>query len=365
MPLFEKEKRVTSFIVAGEVSGDWIASWYLTSTRQGKESAVIEAVGGEHLKNLGIPLYLHLSLLSVVGVTEIVKKLRELYHHFSGIYKRIVFLSPDKLILVNFSTFNLLLAWFLKRANFKGEIVFLSPPQLWVWGAWRVYILKKAVDKVEVIFPFEVEFYKKYEIKVEYVGHPVLLTSNSFSKIGFGVAVLPGSRPSEIETLLPLFAQCGAYLQLAFPSLELIFCAACPSSAQLIKAFLEKTFPLLRYSITQKKEEAFKVAVALTKPGTNTLELAWQGIPSVLCYKVSRLTFALARRVVLVSHMGLANLLLKQEIYPELLQSDCKASEMAKKIFPILEEYKRQPDVYQERRAELARRIRSLFILEQ
>ncbi len=313
------------FISSGELSGDRIAAWYLAGYE--KES-YCEGIGGDFLKQQGIVLYERMEKLSFVGVTEILKNLRYIFRFLDTVTRYILNNKFEEVLLVDFPGFNLMLAKKLKQAKPNLKIVYLSPPQLWVWGAWRINKIKRYIDKLVVIYPFEVDWYKKRGVDALWLGYPfyndyAYITAEKQKKI----AILPGSRRSETESLLPFFIEVIHFLRQRHPELKFVI----PLAESFTKDFIEeklKEYGLYDIEIVagDKKNMALAECIlAISKPGTATLQLALMRIPTIIIYKTSWITYFVARIVANVKYMGLANLLLNREIVPEFIQGNCNS----------------------------------------
>ncbi len=243
----------------------------------------------------------------------------------------------DQVVLVDFPGFNLRLAKFLKKIKPELEITYLAPPQVWIWGKWRIRKLKKFCDKFIVLYPFEVEWYKKNGMDVEFLGNPVcskiLPYINNRVIDKNKIAILPASRDYELDNLLPAFAKVIKKIKLAFPKIKIVFPIAASFSVSKVEEKLRK-FGLFNCGrdvfIVQgekaKLKELSECCMAITKPGTISLELAILSIPAISVYKTSWITYFLGKLVVNIKYMSLPNLFLNKEVYKEFIQGKCKAN---------------------------------------
>ena len=323
------------FIVTGELSGDITAAWYVKRLQLENSEAEIHAVGGDNLQALGVTIFKRFEELNVVGVFEILRHLPKILHILNELIEHIKSNGFDEVILVDFPGFNLRLAKKLKSLDPKIKVTYLAPPQLWCWGAWRVNKLRKYCDNVIVLYPFEVEWYKQRGVTAQWLGNPVYdslhqyfpLTENKEKLIAF----LPGSRKAEIERFLPIFRDIVKNFVLRHPDVKFVIPLASSLSDDFIKQQLEKSglnvySNKLIFTRTDKEkfEKLSECCLAVTKPGTVSLELALLKVPAVMIFKISWLTYILARPLVKVKYMSLPNLLLDFPLYKELVQSDCK-----------------------------------------
>ncbi|MFH1462011.1 MAG: lipid-A-disaccharide synthase [bacterium] len=345
------------FIVSGELSGDQAGAWYLQKLKESSD-VNCSAVGGEFLKSAGAELYENIEKLNITGVVEVLGKLRFVFKFLNRLSKYIVNNNFEQVVLVDFPGFNLMLAKRLKKLDPKINIVYLSPPQLWIWGSWRIKKLKKYCDKLVVLYPFEVEWYKSRGLEaVEFIGNPVC---DKFKKylnedlpIKNQIVILPGSRKQEIIKLMPMFAQVIKKIKLLYPNIKIVF----PLAESLDLRFVEKL--LIKYGLYNhgqdvhliiNKDEKIKVlkesCFAITKPGTVTLELALLNVPAIILYKASWLTYFLAKLIVNVKYMGLPNLFLNKPVYKEFIQMDCNADLVFDQVKFLYEGFLKQTDSY-------------------
>jgi lipid-A-disaccharide synthase len=307
----------------------------------------IEAVGGSSIKNTGATIYESIDKLNVAGVVEIIKHMRRILCFLKTLVSYIVEKKFQEVILVDFPGFNLRLAKRLKKANPAIKITYVAPPQLWAWGQWRVNGLKKYCDKLVVLFPFEVDFYKQHGLKAIFLGHPSCDRLGCyFDQMDIDknlIAILPGSRISEIEDLFGVFADVIKKFKRLFPKTKFVLLLAESFSKKILESKIKKfglcdwgSDVLIVQGETEKLQMLSKCCMAITKPGTVTLELALLGIPAVVFYKASWITYILARCVVNIRYMSLPNLLLNNVVYQECIQSDCKSKIIfvrAKKLY--------------------------------
>ena len=323
------------FFVAGELSGDRIAAWYVTKRfgqETGKHSGLIcEGIGGNQMLNVGIELYARFETLNVTGIIEVIKHLPRLNRLISALVTYIKNNDFDEVVLIDFPGFNLRLAQRLKKAVPSLTITYVSPPQLWCWGGWRIKKLKRYCDRIIVMYPFEVAWYKERGVHATWLGSPVYETLRPYLNEPVEkenrIALLIGSRKQEIEKLTPLFAQCLKLLARRFPEITFVIPLASSIDDHFINTmFMQEGLCAYRSRIMLVRGEKNKIkhlqtcCCALSKPGTVTLELALLSIPTVIIYKTSWLTYLIARALIGVRWMGLPNLLAGKEIFKEHIQ---------------------------------------------
>ncbi len=347
-----KPKRI--LLVAGEVSGDLHGASLVEAIRRIDASIHFYGVGGEGLKKQGMDLLYHSSSLSVVGITEVLFKLRSLWKAFQRLKRSLDRERPDLIILIDFPDFNLRLA---KIARRKGvPVLYYVSPQVWAWRPKRVKLIARLVKKMIVFFPFEVPLYEKEGVDVEWVGHPLLdivkpslSKEKAFQRFGLDprrrtVGLLPGSRRQEVERLLPSLLDSAQLLQREIPELQFILPLA-PAIQESALSREMKKFPVpvkvvqgLTYDVMNISE------LLITASGTATLEGAILRKPMVIVYKVSFLSYWIGRAMIRVEHIGLVNLVAGKEIAPELIQDQACAERIAEESLRIL----KNPTLYGE-----------------
>jgi len=345
------------FISTGEASGDALGTWYLKK----QNDLYCEAVGGELLKKSGVKLYKHINELSLTGIWEIVKHIPFIFRFLKQLSTYIVNNNFEEVILVDFPGFNLMLAKRLKKLSPTIKITYLSPPQLWVWGAWRVKKIKSFCDQVIVIYPFEVNWYKQRGVSAVWLGYTFYEKVKPYFELSeqkeHKIAILPGSRKSEIENLLPYLIKVMSLFKQQYSNVRFVLPVAESFNKEFISDKFHGTNLIESTDIVIDQQEKMKAlakcCVAISKPGTSTLEIALLKVPTIIFYKTSYITYYIAKLVVKVEHMGLANLLLGREVSPELIQSDCSVENIFKKASVVYEEFVNDKLAYANRLSEL------------
>ena len=359
------------FIVAGEASGDILGGWYLRKLRQQQSDIMCHAIGGDQLAAAGATLHAPLTDLNIVGIIEIIKHIPYIFSYLKRLADHICAQQYDEIILVDFPGFNMRLGQMLKKRDKNIKITYLSPPQMWAWGAWRLKKLKRISDQLLVIYPFEVEWYAKRGVKVEWVGCPTYdrLTpyfANAQNKQP-KIAMLPASRTSELATLLPIMAKVIKQFKLMHPEVVIVV----PIAGSLAKEEVERKLHELgvgdwgqevRFLVGHDviMRELSTCCMAVTKPGTITLELALLKVPSFVVYKTSWFSYFIARLLVGISYMALPNLLLKDPVFPEFIQGDCRSDTIVAAMNKLYLTYKKNKEGYNKQLEQLAK-VRELF----
>jgi lipid-A-disaccharide synthase len=358
------------YIIAGEASGDLHGSNLIKSLQKNDNQAVIRAWGGDMMAATGADIRKHYRDLAFMGFLEVVKNLRTILNNMAFCKRDILEFKPDVVIFIDYPGFNLRIAkWLYKYQNptfwdapvgvvvknsFRTKMFYYISPQIWAWHTSRVHAIKKMMDKVFCILPFEKDFYKKYNYDVDFIGHPLLdvvkkaknepYTEGSFfselkiqnSKLNLPdgkpvIAILAGSRRQEIEAMLPTMLAVAPY----FPDYQFIVAAAAAQDLGYFDKFL--TYPNVQIVQNQTYEVLKIASAALVKSGTSTLETALFGVPQVVCYKGSAVSFAIAKRVVKIKFISLVNLIMDKEIVKELIQDDFTVENLRSELTKALD----------------------------
>jgi lipid-A-disaccharide synthase len=339
-----KSKKI--LLVAGEVSGDLHGSRLVEAIQSIDPEIQFFGVGGEGLKRVGMKLLYPSQSLSVVGITEVLLKLRPILRALRGLKKSLDRERPDLIILVDFPDFNLRLA---KIAHRRGiPILYYVSPQVWAWRPKRIKLIARLVKKMIVLFPFEVPLYEAAGVDVEWVGHPLLDTvrpalskEKAFQQLGLDpkrrtIGLLPGSRMHEVERLLPPLLASADVLQREIPDLQFVVPLA-PGIPKTILSPWMKNISVPVIVVEGFTYDAMNLSdLLIVASGTATLEGAILGKPMVIIYKVSLLSYWIARALIRVDHIGLVNLVAEKEIAPELIQRDVNPRRIADEAFRIL-----------------------------
>lgn len=327
-------------IVAGEASGDMHGARLIAALKEQAPEAQICGIGGPELTRQGVEILYDSSQLAVVGIVEVISHLSFIREALRTLENRLKEQQPDLLILIDYPDFNLIMA---KKAKRLGIPVFYYiSPQVWAWRSGRVKTIKKLVDRMAVILPFEQEFYRKRGMAVDFVGHPLMdsvrttrtredfLQSLGIAPESTVIGILPGSRKREIAGMLPIFLQAAKHMkdQLVKPVFLLplapTLCEDDLMANGLAEAGVEvKVIREDRYDLMAACE------AVMAASGTVSLELAILNVPMVISYRVSPLTYFLGRRLIKVQYASLVNLVAGREVVPELLQDDAVPGKIA------------------------------------
>jgi lipid-A-disaccharide synthase len=333
-------------IVAGEPSGDLHASNLVKDLKRLNPNLKFFGIGGRLSKNAGIKTIQDIEGLALIGIVEVLKKIFIIRKVYKNLLERIDSEKVDLAILVDYPGFNLRLARELKRRSIP--VVYYISPQVWAWGENRIKIIKGCVKKVVVFFKFEEELYRKNGVDAEFVGHPLLdiakatmteddaLRKYGLSKEKKTIALLPGSRESEVKTLLPIMVSSCKDIYERLGDLQFAVAKYPGLDMDLYKKEIQKSPVEIRVAEGDVYNILGVSDCAIVASGTATLETAIMGAPFVIIYKTKFLTFILYKLVARVRFLGLVNIIAGREIVPELLQSDATPEKIADKVVEIL-----------------------------
>ncbi len=362
------------YIIAGEASGDLHGSNLVKQIYQLDEQANIRCWGGDLMLAEGATVVKHYKHLAFMGFVEVLFNLRTILKNLAFCKEDIRSFNPDVIVLIDYPGFNIKIAEWAKQKKFK-TIYYISP-QVWAWKEQRVKTIKKCVDKMLVILPFEKDYYRKWDYKVDYVGHPLVevierfktdnrqqttddqqrttderparignrqwtmdngrwtttnnqhLTSDNYQSI---IALLPGSRKQEINKKLPIMLQVSK----SFPDFQFIVAKAPGVQDDFYEPFMTPYNNVSAVS-NQTYNLLNRAAAALVTSGTATLETALFGVPEVVCYKGNPISYQIAKRVIKVKYISLVNLIMDKPVVKELIQDDLTAGNCIKELNELL-----------------------------
>lgn len=333
-------------IVAGEASGDIYGAGLIRAVHQQDQAVSFFGIGGSRMREAGAETLVDSADMAVVGLVEVLKHFDVIAAAFLRLKKILLENPPDLLILIDYPGFNLRLAKVAKRAGVK--VLYYISPQIWAWRQGRVKKIKQLVDRMAVILPFEALFYEKAGVPVSFVGHPMadmvaVACSRDEAASSFGldphnriVGLFPGSRRSEISRLLPTVLGAARLLRKRFPDVQFVL----PLASTLRDDDLAPWLADVDLPITITRDRVHDLIRAcdavISVSGTVTLEIALVGTPLVIIYKLSPLTFQLAKRLVKVAYIGLCNIVAGELAARELIQDDASPEQIAAEIGQIL-----------------------------
>ncbi|MDA8165506.1 MAG: lipid-A-disaccharide synthase [Desulfobacteraceae bacterium] len=334
-------------IVAGEASGDLHGANMVRALKDLAPDLSFCGMGGAEMAGQGVEILYDASRTAVVGIFEVIAHLADIRAAMRTLEERLRQDRPDLLVLIDFPDFNLILAGKAKKLGIP--VFYYISPQVWAWRSGRVRKIRRRVDRMAVILPFEEEFYRRHGMTVDFVGHPLMdsvRTSGSRNELlarhGIEaettiIGLLPGSRHKEIATLLPVFLDAARLLAREIPRPVFLL----PLAPTLARADLE------RHGLTDSpldvrvvSENRYNLMAAcrgvMTASGTATLELAILGVPMVVCYRMSPLTYFLGKRLIQVKFASLVNLVAGRPAVPELLQDKATPEAIARELGEML-----------------------------
>ena len=334
-------------IIAGEASGDLHGAGLVRSMQRMATEYHFCGMGGNGLKQEGVEILVDAAKMAVVGIVEVLAHLRDIRAAMKTLEERLRAGRPSLLILIDYPDFNLILA--AKARKLGIPVFYYISPQVWAWRSGRIKKIRRLVDRMAVILPFEKEFYHLRGMEVDYVGHPLMdSVTTSMNKKNFLlrhdipankilVGILPGSRRKEIRTMLPIFLEAAE--KLSDRHKELIFLL--PLAPTLSHADLEDNgLRDVKLDIRVISEHRYDLMaacdLALAASGTVTLELAILDIPMVVSYRLSPLSHFLGHRFIKVKYASLVNLIADREIVPELLQNEARADNIVRELRNLL-----------------------------
>jgi lipid-A-disaccharide synthase len=329
-------------VVAGEASGDLHGARLLTELRRLVPDLAPFGLGGDEMRAAGLEAVAHSSEISVVGITEVLKILPRAREIFASLLREVERRRPELAVLVDFPDFNLRLAKQLKARGVK--VVYYISPQVWAWRRGRVKTIAARVDRMLVLFPFEVGFYRDHGVDVVHVGHPLvdevplLPQAWDHAKDGAGpfrVALLPGSRVSEVEALLPTLLAAVRRLAADLP-VEVRIIKAPTISADLLEDAVELAGLPVEVILEDRFAAIADSHLALCASGTATLEVGLLGTPMIMVYRLARWTYLLAKLMVRLPYVSLVNLVAGKKVVPELIQGDASPERIAAEAARLL-----------------------------
>jgi len=328
-------------MIAGERSGDLHGANLIRSLRKLDKEAVIDCWGGNDMEAAGGNLLKHYDEMAVMGFQEVVFKLRRFLKLLEKCQQDIIKTKPDAIILIDFAGFSMRIARFARQKDL--QVIYYISPKIWAWNQKRVFKIKRNVDHMLCVLPFEKGFYQKYDYPVDYVGNPLVrnvrefkaskkfLSANSL-KAGKIIAVLPGSRRQEIEAMLEvMLAVADSMKQFQFviaglSSFKILY-ELRTAKKENVHVIYDRTYDLLSHA-----------TAAIVTSGTATLETALFEVPQVVVYRTSPISYLIAKSLVKVSYISLVNLIAEKEVAKELIQSQFSSENIQVELKKLIED---------------------------
>jgi lipid-A-disaccharide synthase len=346
------------YIIAGEASGDLHGSNLIKAIKAQRPDAECRVWGGDLMEAAGGVLVKHYRDLAFMGFVEVLANLRTILRNLRFCKQDILEFQPDVVVFIDYPGFNLRIAqWLREQVNqgvLRSKSIYYIAPQIWAWHTSRVHAIKRDMDKVLVILPFEQAFYEQYGVNAVFTGHPLLdvihAEASTEKPITKTIALLPGSRKQEVKKILPVMLSVVD----KFPDYQFVIAAstALPESFYREVAGPDSTVKIVSgqtYEVLQHAD------AALVKSGTSTLETALLGTPEVVCYASSRISMAIAKMVVKIKYISLVNLIADAPVVKELIQEDLNTQNLEQELRRLLE-----PETAQAMRQQF-REIRSVL----
>jgi lipid-A-disaccharide synthase len=348
-----KDQPESIFISAGEASGEHYGALLIEALRAqfgaAGQSAEFFGMGGPRMAAAGLQCVVPSEEMAVMGITEVVRHLPRIYRGFRKLKESLRKRRPSVAVLIDFPDLHFRLAKELKALGIP--VIFFVSPQLWAWKKHRIKLVQKYVDKMMVIFPFEEQFYRDHGVTAEFVGHPLaelpepnvsradFAASNGLNPSGRWIALLPGSREKEIRSNLPTMLAAARILSPRgkFEFMVPLAPTLTPAQRGLVQSLINSHGGGLPVRLTTDARSALKFArVSVVASGTATVEAALIGNPFVVVYRVSALTYAIAKQVVQVPHVAMVNLIAGKRVVPELIQQEFTAPAIVRNVAPLL-----------------------------
>lgn len=331
------------YIIAGEASGDLHGSNLIKELIKQDPKAQIRCWGGDLMQQAGATLVKHYNKLAFMGFAEVILNLRTILKNISFCKQDITSFNPDVIIFIDYPGFNMRIAKWAKKQGYRTH--YYISPQIWAWKEGRIKSIKRDIDAMYVILPFEKEFYeKKHNYPVHFVGHPLLDAIAHRKPIDFNafksennlpnkpiIALLPGSRKQEISKMLKIML---AMVNL-FPNYQFVIAGAPSINKSFYDSFI--TNPNVHLLLNKTYDLLTVSDAALVTSGTATLETALFKVPQVVCYKGNRISYEIAKRIIKLKYISLVNLILDKEAVTELIQSDLNIKRLQEELGKILD----------------------------
>ena len=337
------------YLIAGEASGDLHGSNLIKELKNIDASLNIRCWGGDLMQQSGATLIKHYRELAFMGFAEVLMNLRTIFKNLAFCKEDIKQFEPDVLVLIDYPGFNLRIAEWAKQQGIK--VVYYISPQVWAWKENRVKKMKQCIDKMLVILPFEKDYYKnKWNWEVEYVGHPLVEVietyklNNTFSANDKNtqpiIALLPGSRKQEILKKLPIMLEVSK----SFPQYQFVVAQAPGQEDEFYRSMLQPYA-----NVSSVKNDTYHLLLrstaALVTSGTATLETALFGVPEVVCYKGSSISYQIAKRLLTIKYISLVNLIMNKFVVKELIQNELTVENLQRELSLILTDEKRIAEI--------------------
>jgi len=332
------------FIIAGEASGDLHASSLVSEMKRLAPGSVFRGIGGGRMRSAGVDTTLDINDVNFIGFTSVLRNILTIKKHLKETSDVIIRSKPAAVILVDFPGFNLRIAQRIRQA-YKGKIIYYISPQVWAWHKSRIKIMRVVLDLLIVVFPFETEFFSKEGMRSIYVGHPLVKRIDGFMSSNMRspnakpvISILSGSRKSEVDAMLPVMLDSARELRKRFDCDINVICAQ-----HLPAEVYRRHTGNMNVSMVHGNDSTdanysaiLNSDLVLTKSGTSTLECALLGVPFLVVYKTGALNYMIGKRLVVVNHIAIVNILLDKPAVKEFLQNEMTVENIVSESEKIL-----------------------------
>ena len=340
------------YIIAGEASGDIHGANLIKEIIKLDPQAEIRCWGGDKMETAGGTIVKHFRDLAFMGFVEVLKNIRTILGNISFCKKDIEAFNPDKIVYIDYPGFNLRIADWAKKKNFKNH--YYISPQLWAWKEGRIKKIKKVIDQMYVILPFEKPYYANHNYDVQFVGHPLIdeistiakdptfLDRSNIDTSKHVIALLPGSRKQEITKMLSIMLSISKY----FDNYEFVIAGAPSIPRDIYRDILKEINFTLNVDVKLVENETYQLLqiadAALVTSGTATLETALFNVPQAVCYKGNAISVFLAKRLIKIKYISLVNLILDKTLVDEIIQEELTTDRLVKELQDLVHGDKRE-----------------------
>ncbi len=337
-------------VIAGEISGDMHAARVIESLRERTSEVEYWGIGGDELRAAGVEIQYDVRDMAVLGLWEVIKRYAFFRRVFHDMLARLDERKPDAVLLVDYPGFNLR---FAREAHRRGvKVLYYICPQVWAWHRSRIHRMAKLVDRLMVIFPFEVDVFSGTGLRVDFVGHPLVNTARRALQESptplpwdgdeaHRVAMLPGSRRQEMERILPPMIETACRMEQERPGASFLVAAPSERMAEMARDIMGRTpqRPAHLTVVTGNTRQVLRQArAAMVASGTATLETALMGCPLIVVYRTAALTYWFGKRLIRVPYLGMVNIVAGRALCPEFLQHEADPEAMAKAVLALLDD---------------------------
>lgn len=332
------------FIVSGEASGDMHASSLIKELKKLNANIAFEGIGGPESEKAGTELLYGIKDVNFIGFSSVILNIKKIKSILRECEEKIRSVMPDAVILVDYPGFNLKLISNIRKF-YDGKIIYYISPQLWAWHKSRIKIIKKYVDLMIVVFPFEVDFYDREGVKAEFVGHPLVKKIDDFLKRNrktdsdkIRISILPGSRKDEIDRMLPVLLETGNKFLEEFDCEINILCSPNFKESYYRGLLKDYSFNLIydRNNSEMNYKTILNSDLVITKSGTSTIECALIGTPFCVVYKTGKINYSIGKRLIRIDNIAMVNILSGKKIVKEFLQEEVNPGNLFKEGKDIL-----------------------------